>query len=154
MITMVLKLLVLVVLAAALVLVVYIRFSPSDPGLWHVSVVGADPPKPGPCADQIALVPQGARATCLLTDTPTEVLEKLEATALTSPRTHHLAGSPAEGRITWVARSFLMGFPDYITAEVAQTPQGTRLDIFSRQRFGRKDFGVNAARLKDWLSQL
>jgi hypothetical protein len=47
-----------------------------------------------------------------------------------------------------------MGFPDYVTAEVSQTPAGTRLDIVSRLRFGTVDFGVNAARLKDWLSQL
>jgi uncharacterized protein (DUF1499 family) len=47
-----------------------------------------------------------------------------------------------------------MGYPDYITAEVSQTPQGTRLDILSRQRFGEADLGVNAARLKDWLSQI
>ena len=47
-----------------------------------------------------------------------------------------------------------MGFPDYITAEVAPTAEGTRLDIFSRQRFGSSDMGVNAARLRNWLSQL
>ena len=139
---------------AALALMAYIRLAPSDPKDWHIAVATRDAIPQGPCTDHIALVPKGARAACLLPQTPAQVLDKLEAIALTSPRTQHLAGSAAEGRITWIARSFLLGFPDYVTAEVSQTPSGTRLDIFSRLRFGTVDFGVNAARLKDWLSQL
>ncbi len=148
------KTLTLVVILAALALMAYIRLAPSDPRAWHISVATQDPIPQGPCADHIALVAKGARAACILPLTPAAVLDKLEAIALTSPRTLHLAGSAAEGRITWVSRSFLMGYPDYITAEVAQTARGTRLDIFSRQRFGEADLGVNAARLKDWLAQL
>jgi len=148
------KTLTLVVILAALALMAYIRLAPSDPKDWHIAIATHDPIPQGTCADHIALVPKGARAACILPLTPAAVLDKLEAIALTSPRTLHLAGSAAEGRITWTARSFLMGYPDYVTAEVSQTAQGTRLDIFSRQRFGEADFGVNAARLKDWLSQL
>jgi len=148
------KTLVLGVVLAALVLMAYIRLAPSDPKVWHIAVATTNPVAPGPCCDHIALVPKGARAACLVALPPDEVLDKLEAIALTSPRTLHLAGSAAEGRITWTARSFLMGYPDYVTAEVTKTPQGSRLDIFSRQRFGRDDFGVNAGRLKDWLTQL
>lgn len=148
------KTLTLVVILAALALMAYIRLAPSDPKAWHISVATQEPIPQGTCTDHIALVAKGARAACILPLTPAAVLDKLEAVALTSPRTQHLAGSAAEGRITWVARSFLMGYPDYITAEVTQTPPGTRLDILSRQRFGQADLGVNAARLKDWLSQL
>jgi uncharacterized protein (DUF1499 family) len=148
------KTLTLLVILAAIVLMAYIRLAPSDPKDWHLSVATQDPIPQGPCTDHIALVAKGARAACMLSLSPAQVLDKLEAIALTSPRTQHLVGSAAEGRITWVARSFLMGFPDYVTAEVSQTPNGTRLDIFSRLRFGTVDYGVNAARLKDWLSQL
>ena len=148
------KTLALLVILAALALMAYIRLAPSDPKLWHIAVATADPVPQGPCADHIVTVPKGARAACLVPLTPVQVLDKLEAIALTLPRTLHLAGSSAEGRITWTARSFLMGFPDYVTAQATQTPSGTRLDIFSRQRFGSEDLGVNAARLKDWLSQL
>ncbi len=148
------KTLVLVVILAGVVLMAYIRLAPSDPKHWHIALASSDPIAFGPCADHIVIVPKGARAACLLALTPSEVLDKLESIALTSPRTQHLAGSPAEGRITWTSRSFLMGYPDYITAEVSQTPQGTRLDIFARQRFGEADLGVNAARLRDWLSQI
>ncbi len=148
------KTLVVLVLLAGVALLAYIRLAPSDPKDWHIAVATTDPIAPGPCAERIVLVPKGARAACLVALTPRQVLDKLEAIALTSPRTLHLAGSADEGRITWTSRSFLMGYPDYITAEVSQTAQGSRLDILSRQRFGQADLGVNAARLKDWLSQL
>ena len=151
---MTLKLAALVIVIAGLALLAYVRLAPSDPAAWHVAVATSGPLPDGRCADQIAPMARGARATCALRLSPADTLQKLEAIALTSPRVQHLAGSAAEGRITWVARSFLMGYPDYVTAEATPTPTGTRLDIISRQRFGEADSGVNAARLKDWLSQL
>lgn len=151
---MTLKIIAALIVIAVVALSAYVRLAPQDVAVWHVPVATADPATPGPCADKITIVPKGARATCLVPGTPAEVLAKLEATALTSARTIRIAGTPEEGRITWEARSFLMGYPDYVTAEATQTPDGTRLDIFSRQRFGQGDMGVNAARLKDWLSQL
>jgi uncharacterized protein (DUF1499 family) len=133
-------------------LTAYLRYAPVEPGDWNIPVAAADPVAAGPCIQQIRLVPKGARATCLLPGTPEEVLAKLGAIALATERTRALAAS--DGLATWESRSRLMGFPDYITAEVAPAPGGTRLDIFSRQRFGGGDGGVNAARLKAWLSQL
>ena len=131
---------------------VYVRYAPTDPGQWNVPVASADPVLAGPCADKIKFVPQGARARCLVPGTPAEVLAKLDAIATAAPRTHGIAAT--DGLATWESRSQLMGFPDYITAQVVAAPEGTRLDIFSRQRFGGGDMGVNAARLRDWLSQL
>jgi uncharacterized protein (DUF1499 family) len=81
---------------------------------------------------------------------PADLLARLDAIALATPRTIRLAGSPADGRITWVTRSLLWGFPDYTTAEAR--PDG--LYIHARLRFGRSDLGVNAARLQDWLGRL
>jgi uncharacterized protein (DUF1499 family) len=151
---MVLKIVAALIVLAVLVLSAYVRLAPTAVATWHVPIATMDAATPGPCTDKVTIVPKGARATCLVTGTPAEVLNRLDATALTSARTIRLAGTPDEGRITWEARSFLMGYPDYITAEASLTPQGTRLDIFSRQRFGEGDMGVNAARLKDWLSHL
>ena len=135
-------------------LVLYIRTAPDDPARWQVPVAVADAATPGPCADRVVPVPKGARATCLLSGTPDQVLARLDAVAMAAPRTTRLAGSVTEGRITWVQRSRLMAFPDYITAEVAAAPEGTRLDVVSRQRYGSSDLGVNAARLRDWLARL
>jgi uncharacterized protein (DUF1499 family) len=80
-------------------------------------------------------------------------LARLAGIAESSPRTIRIAGSPEEGRITWVSRSALWGFPDYITAEARTEGEQTRLDMLSRLRFGREDMGVNAARLRDWLDR-
>ena len=132
----------------------FVRFASSDPAAWNVAIASLDAPKPGPCVDQIAKVEKGARATCLVSGTPANILAALDKIALASPRTNRLAGSQADGRITWVSRSLILGYPDYITAEAIQTSQGTRLDILSRQRYGNGDQGVNAARLTNWLSQI
>lgn len=129
---------------------VYIRLAPSDPARWNV-----DPPAftaevaAGP--DGVTTVPLGARARIAPTgETPTETLARLDAIARATQRTERLAGSPEEGRITWITRSFFFGFPDYTTATA--TPEG--IDLYARERFGRYDFGVNAARLRDWTAKL
>ena len=132
----------------------YIRLAPSDPKIWHVAISNDAPARPGPCADQVQPLRNGARALCLVQGKPSEVLAKLAAIAEAYPRTSRLAGSAAEGRMTWFARSRIMGFPDFITAEVSAVPDGTRLEVFARQRFGEGDMGVNAARLRVWLSQI
>jgi len=56
----------------------------------------------------------------------------------------------AEGRVTYITRSKLWGFPDYSTFE---TRDGDLL-IHARLRFGSSDMGVNRARVTDWLARL
>jgi Protein of unknown function (DUF1499) len=132
----------------------WIRLAPDDPTRWHVALDHAGAPKPGPCAEAVRGFSRGARAACLVEADPQALLTRLDLIALATPRTNRLAGAPGEGRMTWVSRSLLLGFPDYITAEARHTPKGTRLDILSRQRYGNGDWGVNAARLRAWLAQL
>lgn len=123
----------------------YVRLAPSDPARWHVAPGGA-----GPWGEIVA---GEASATLRLgpdRGAPSDLLARLEAVVLATPHTVRLAGSLAEGRITWVTRSPLWGFPDYTTAEAR--PDG--LYLHARNRFGRGDMGVNAARLRDWLNRL
>lgn len=136
---------------AALGVLVYIRLAPSDPDVWHASPVTAVEAGRGRCLDALATQTNGARATCLSSDAPETLLSRLDQTALASPRTTHLVGTPQSGRITWITRTVLIGYPDYTTAEATITDKGTRLDIYARQRFGAADWGVNAARLAAWL---
>ena len=138
-------------LIAALGLLAYIRLAPSDPAIWHLSPVTVASAGQGSCLDAITTQPNGARAACLFPDTPESLLAKLDQIALATPRTTRLDGTPQTGRITWITRTALIGYPDYTTAEATQTPTGSRLDLHARQRFGGADFGVNTARLKDWL---
>ena len=140
------------VVIMALAVRLWVRLAPSDPAIWHVAIADETPAKAGLCADQIRRQSNGARATCLLPGDPAVVLAKLDALALATPRTTQLAAT--EGMTTWITRSNLMGFPYYTTAQTSTTPDGTRLDIFARQRFGSSDLGVNAARLKTWLAAL
>ncbi len=141
------------VLGALVVLVVgfglYVRLAPSDVARWHVALGDTAAP------DCTLRVGRGdARASCLRNEPPTEALARLDAVAMATPRTTRLAGSPEEGRITWVTRSALWGFPDYTTAEARPEGQGARIDLHARLRFGGEDMGVNAARLTDWLARL
>lgn len=107
----------------------YVRLAPDDPVRWHVA----------PPVMAVTAAAQG-RADI--------------APARATPRTTLLAGAPETGMITWVTRSRLFGFPEYPTAAATPAAGGCRLDIVARQRFGRGDMGVNAARLRDWLGQL
>ena len=121
--------------------VVYVRLAPQVVARWHVVVPEA--------VDTRA----GALRVIAAAD-PRAVLARLVEVAAGTARTAVLAGSVAEGRVTWVARSRLWGFPDYITAEATPAATGTTLTLHARLRFGSSDMGVNAARLQDWLSRL
>ena len=61
-----------------------------------------------------------------------------------------LSGSVDSGHITYISRSRIMGFPDYITVQKFDG----KLRIFSRLRFGQSDLGVNKRRVEGWLAQL
>ena len=129
----------------------WVRLSPVDVTRWNVDVAGDTPTL---CAGGIEAAAASARAACLSPDAPEQVLARLDAVALSTPRTRRIAGSPDDGRITWETRSLLMGYPDYTTAQTTPAASGTRLDVLARSRFGAGDWGVNAARLSDWLKAL
>ena len=120
----------------------YVRLAPSDPARWNVDLFSPD----------MGNIPIGS--VFVAGRSPADLLADLDRIALSTPRTVRLAGSPAEGRITWITRSAFWGFPDYTTAAAIDRGGVTELAIYARQRFGRKDFGVNAARVKDWLTRL
>lgn len=122
----------------------FIRLAPSDAADWHVDLAA---PGFDPSRGQMFCITPNNRYGPLAEDT----LARLDAVALATPRTERLAGSAAEGRITWVTRSALIGFPDYTTAQVMPGPG---LCVFGRQRFGRGDMGVNAARVGGWMQQV
>ena len=127
----------------------FIRLAPTNPALWHIAL----DPRPAVIAtsspDKVTTVQIGGYVDLTSAD-PIQTLAKLDSIALAFPRTTRVAGSAETGRITWVTRSLFWGFPDFTTAE--STPQG--VTVFARQRFGKGDWGVNAARLTAWISAL
>jgi uncharacterized protein (DUF1499 family) len=52
-----------------------------------------------------------------------------------------------EGRIEAVARTAILGFRDDVVVRIRPDPDGARVDIRSTSRYGRHDFGTNAARV-------
>ncbi|PVA11798.1 DUF1499 domain-containing protein [Pelagivirga sediminicola] len=123
-------LLVLVVLSG----MAWIRLAPDDAERWHrlpASVSDADM--------------EGGVMRVLPGD-----LAELDRIIRAEPRTRVLAGSVAEGMVTYVTRSRVFGFPDYTT--VAQ--RGGDLVLHARLRYGKSDMGVNKARVERWLDAL
>jgi uncharacterized protein (DUF1499 family) len=137
--------LLLLALAAA-GLALYVRLAPSDSARWHVDPVeAADPGDTG-----VRLLPPDGP---VFAATPEAVVEAFDAVAMATPRVTRLAGSVAEGHVTYVARSRFWGFPDYVTVKVLPAPEndGATVAILSRLRFGGSDMGVNRARVEAWL---
>ncbi|MDF1803887.1 DUF1499 domain-containing protein [Thalassovita sp.] len=128
----------LVVSVVALVgLGVWVRLAPSDPARWHMPIKG-DKDKDFKAGALRVIAGDAAR------------FEALDGIIRGTERTQVLAGSVAEGRVSYVTRSKLWGFPDYTTVEL----RGDQMAIYGRLRFGRSDLGVNKARISGWLKAL
>ncbi|WP_425082930.1 DUF1499 domain-containing protein [Ruegeria profundi] len=131
------RMLILGVVGLVIALGAYIRLAPSDPADWHI-------------APQAETNQDLQGAVLRVFGTGPEGLARLDAIARNAPRTTVLAGSVGEGRITYITRTRIIGFPDYTTVQ----QDGDVLRIHGRLRFGRKDFGVNKARVDGWLAQM
>jgi hypothetical protein len=140
-----------IIVLAALGLAAWVRLAPSDPARWHVDPVGAA--QPGAGGWKAGPAPADSEGP-VLAATPSEVLTALDAVAGDTPRTRRLAGSPEEGRITYVTRSRFWGFPDYTTVAATPVADGTQLTVLARLRFGGSDMGVNRARAEDWITRV
>jgi Protein of unknown function (DUF1499) len=141
--------------AFAIGLVLVIRFAAMDPRRWHVEPglwqkqpMGNDYMRGFGAAldgaDGIAGLCHGDAASLAL---------DLQMTALAEPRTTLLAGDALLGYITLVQRSKWMGYPDAITIWAQDYgPDQATVSIWSRSRYGNKDFGVNRTRVGRWLA--
>ncbi|MGJ8627792.1 MAG: DUF1499 domain-containing protein [Sulfitobacter sp.] len=128
----------------------YVRLAPSDPEEWHKQ---AYPSGMGDISSSAGFIWRAPIA-----DDDKDRLSRLDQIIMSTPRTTRLAGSVEAGKITYVTRSAVIGFPDYTTVGVYQglIEDGDirYLEINGRLRFGQSDFGVNAKRIKGWLAQL
>ena len=116
----------------------YVRYAPSDPARWHVDpLTVVDPSTPNFArVDRVVAMPPEAVAAAIAERA------RIEGAVL-------LAGDADFG--TWIARTPVMGYPDYVSIRLLPEGQGTRIVAFSRARFGVGDRGVNRARLRRWL---
>lgn len=86
---------------------------------------------------------------------PRELLARLRTAALAEADTTELPCEPNCDRTArFIQYTRVMRFPDTVDVEVFPTGTGSTLAIYSRSLVGRKDFGVNRARVKRWLGKL
>lgn len=146
-------------LAATLILALaagyaVVNLAGHDPARWHVDP--ATIALRGTPNEWLA-APPGATAAAPHMETrprpepPETLLARFDAVARSRPRTRAIAGSVAEGMVTYVQRSAIIGFPDYITVKAVPVDGGAALIVYSRSRYGRGDFGVNRARVETWV---
>ena len=62
--------------------------------------------------------------------------------------------SARDGYIEAVARTLIMGFRDDVAVRIRAVGDGARVDVRSSSRYGRSDFGVNAARVRALLDDI
>ncbi|MFP6715982.1 MAG: DUF1499 domain-containing protein, partial [Alphaproteobacteria bacterium] len=67
---------------------------------------------------------------------------------------HIVDADRTNGRIEASDTSFWYGFTDDIVIRVVATPEGSRIDMRSLSRVGRSDVGVNAARIREYMTAL
>lgn len=136
----VLSLVVLTIAAA-----IYVRMAPVDAAQWHV-----DPEEVTPPASRNFALLAGAEAIAI--DAPAfAVAGRLQAVA-EAEGAQVIAGNLGEGHVTYVVRSRIMGYPDFVSLRLVPEDDTTRLHIFSRSRYGESDLGVNTARVQRWLT--
>ncbi|ARE39661.1 hypothetical protein RGUI_1520 [Rhodovulum sp. P5] len=148
---------ILILLAVVLVVAtaagaVYFRRVADDPTVWHVDPLTATKPD----SPNAALIrPAGGDGTApVFAVPPLELAAAIDDFALGEGRTKRIAGTPAELWMTYVQRSALFGFPDYISVRVLPEGEGATYAAFSRSRYGHSDMGVNASRLARWQAAL
>lgn len=130
--------LVLLLLAAGFA--AYVRLAPSDPARWHVDPLTVpDPTSPNFArVDRVIAAPSAEVAATIAARAEAEGARVLDA---------------GGGVTTWIARTPIMGYPDYVSIRLIPEGGGTRIIAFSRSRFGYGDRGVNRARLARWLPE-
>ncbi|MDD7969604.1 DUF1499 domain-containing protein [Roseinatronobacter alkalisoli] len=145
------KLVFIVILLLAVAVTAYIRLAPSDPARWHEDPRLVARPKT-PNFHLIRMVGGDAMPPVFQTS-PESLAARLDDIAR-GDGAQLLAGSVAQGHMTYVTRTPIMGYPDYTTVLIEPAGEGAALLAFARARFGHSDMGHNRARLNRWIATL
>lgn len=133
--------------------IVYVRSLSHDAATWHVDPqtapdpstpnwyrVGPDEPNRAPVFDVGTAELSAALDRVVASQSNIELLQDDRSTG---------------GPVTWVQRSALFGFPDYVSVKVLPSgDQQSTVAMFSRARLGQSDLGVNEKRVTAWLAEL
>lgn len=147
-----LKWLALIAAGAFVAFAVYIRVAGDDPAVWH-----QDPATVGlsGAVNEYIVSPSGddaMRASPVYAMTPEALAAAFEAVALAKPGVTMLSNEG--GFTTYIQRTTVMAYPDYVSVRAVAAEGGAALFVYSRSRYGKADFGVNEARVSAWLDEL
>lgn len=125
----------------------YVRLAPNDPASVH-----ADPLVDGVSGPKAAYV--GPAEAPVFDLAPAVLFGLVERVILATPGVTKVAEGPDPLHASYIARTRLMGYPDYVSLRVVPVEGGTSYAIWSRSRFGGSDLGANAARLGGWRAAI
>lgn len=136
---------------AAVLLLAWIRFAPSDPARWH-----EDPrlvTRPNTPNFHLIRMVGGDAMPQVFQMSPEALAARVDEVARADGATL-IAGSVRGLHMTYLSRTRIMGYPDYTSVLIEPAGEGAMLLAFARSRFGHSDMGVNRARLERWLKAL
>ncbi len=90
----------------------------------------------------------------LIVDAPQQELFRRALESAQSIGCELAANDPANGRIEAVATTALMRFKDDIVIRLTARDGGVAIDVRSRSRVRRNDFGANAERIRQFLTSM
>lgn len=139
-----------VLFAASLV---FVRSLSHDVQQWHVDPVTAPAPS---TPNWYRVTPGGENPAPVFDASVDELSAAFDRVVAAQPRIELLQDDRATGGpVTWVQRSALFGFPDYVSVSFSPVEGGgSTLAVFSRARLGQSDLGVNEKRVTAWLQAL
>lgn len=147
----ILKYILLALLFVLLTGAAIVRVKPLDPATLHVDPELATPPIG---RDYVLIREGGTQEPDAISAPKADVASELEEIILSTARTRKLAGDLAQSYATYETRSLLWAFPDVTSVKLIERDGQTQVLVLARQVYGVKDFGVNEARVQDWLGQL
>ena len=142
-----------IIFAVFLILIIvlcYIRFARPNESNWHV-----DPELVSRNDLRNSFLINSKSSNFFHYAVPVKELYQELYTIFEEDRCQRVFGDIEDGLITFVCRSRLFGFPDYVSIRFREPETGvSTLSVFSRSRFGIYDFGKNKKRVNNWLQQL
>ena len=143
---------IVILIAVAVIGMVYIRNANDDPRVWHIDPEGAAWTGK---RNNFKVSPEGddkVHKSPVFEMSAAELMTNFQKMALEQPDTVLLG--ERDGFATFVQRTKLMQYPDYISVKAVDVEGGSALFINSRSRFGNSDGGLNKKRILSWLKKL
>jgi hypothetical protein len=112
---------------------------------WHRDPMQVAPP---PAANAVLLRPDTSPAAPRYARSPVELAALFDAVALATPRVRRLAGSAEAGFVTYVQRSRVFGFPDFISVRFLLVAGALRPLGPGRERQARRRLAGGAGALR------